>query len=152
MTTPYPVEILGEYDDDGTMVSNVAELSGAVIGHRIVSAVRGRFKDEYAYHGESDGFVLTLDNGTEVRMVDTEDCCAVTELETFLLNVSLVDHVITGVGTTEGYRTWHVYADMGDVLELTVGWSPGNPFYYGYGFNITVIEGRLDEFDLLAVE
>ena len=43
-----------------------------------------------------------------------------------------------GVGTTDGFTRWHIYADMGDVLELEVGWSCGNPFYYGYGFNITV--------------
>jgi hypothetical protein len=28
---------------------------------------------------------------------------------------------------------------MGDVLELQVGWSPGNPFYYAYGFHIDVV-------------
>jgi hypothetical protein len=49
-------------------------------------------------------------------------------------------HIITGVGTTDGYATWHIYADMGDVLELSVGWSCGNPFYYGYGFDISVKE------------
>lgn len=30
--------------------------------------------------------------------------------------------------------------DMGDVLELNVGWSSGNPFYYAYGFNIRVTD------------
>jgi hypothetical protein len=55
--------------------------------------------------------------------------------------MGLVDHIILGVGTTDGYTTWHVYADAGDVLELAVGWSCGNPFYYGYGFTITVDDG-----------
>jgi hypothetical protein len=72
--------------------------------------------------------------------VGSGDCCAYTELESFLLNPELVDHVITGVGTTDGYQTWHVYADMGDVLKLDVGWSCGNPFYYGYGFTIRVVD------------
>ena len=49
--------------------------------------------------------------------------------------------MILGVGTTDGYTTWHIFADMGDVLELTVVWSCGNPFYYGYGFTITVDDG-----------
>ena len=44
-----------------------------------------------------------------------------------------------GVGTTGEYTRWHIYADLGDVLELTVGWSCGNPFYYGYGFYIDVV-------------
>jgi hypothetical protein len=56
------------------------------------------------------------------------------------LHPERVDHIITGVGTTGGYTTWHIYADMGDVLELSVGWSSGNPFYYGYGFDISVVE------------
>lgn len=41
-------------------------------------------------------------------------------------------------GTTDGYTTWHIYADFGDVMRLKVDWSPGNPFYYGYGFDIAV--------------
>jgi hypothetical protein len=71
-------------------------------------------------------------------LVGNGDCCAYTELESFLLHPELVDHIITGVGTTDGYNTWHIYADIGDVLELSVGWSSGNPFYYGYGFDIQV--------------
>ena len=52
-----------------------------------------------------------------------------------------MDHVILGVGTTDGYTTWHIYADFGDVMRLKVGWSCGNPFYYGYGFTIRVEGG-----------
>lgn len=129
MTDRYPEEKLGEDDDNGTMPENVAELRQHVIGHRIVSA-------------EQDGatFIITLDNGKRVQLADTDDCCAYTELGAFLLHPGRVDHLITGIGTTDGYTTWHVYADMGDVLEMSVGWSSGNPFYYGYGFNISVTE------------
>ena len=28
--------------------------------------------------------------------------------------------------------------ERGDVLNLKVGWSAGNPFYYGYGFDIVI--------------
>lgn len=143
--TKYPVEPLGPDDDDGTMPENVATLSEAVIGHRIVSVEKGAWESPHEYgpagwwkHGS--GHVLTLDNGTKVRLADTDDCCAYTALNAFLLHPEKIDHVITGVGTTDGYTKWHVYADMGDVLELTVDWSPGNPFYYGYGFDITVEE------------
>lgn len=132
----YPVEPLDEDYDNGTMPGNVEELEEAVVGHRIVSVVEG-----YATSGWRKGSpatVITLDNGTAVELVDTDDCCAYTQLEAFLLHPDKVDHIITGVGTTNGYDTWHIYADFGDVLELTVGWSCGNPFYYGYGFDIKV--------------
>lgn len=133
----YPVEILGpdDYEDDGTMPSNVAELSQAVVGHKIVSAEQAGEGSRYGY-GKST--VLTLDNGRKVILQDTNDCCAYTELESFLLHPERIDHAIMGVGTTDGYETWHIYADLGDVMEMKVGWSCGNPFYYGYGFDITV--------------
>lgn len=127
--TPYPEEQLSEDHDDGTMPSNVDALREHVVGHRIVSAERS---------GRT--FTITLDNDKRVELADTDDCCAYTELSAFLLHPERVDHIITGVGTTDGYTTWHVYADMGDVLEMTVGWSSGNPFFYGYGLNIRVVE------------
>jgi hypothetical protein len=137
----YPVEELdSEYDDDGTMPSNVEQLRQEVVGHRIVSAEKAKRSGSYNYWGSMEGLRLTLDNGKQVFLCDTSDCCAYTELEQFLLYPDMVDHVITGVGTENGYSKWHIYADMGDVLELTVGWSSGNPFYYGYGFDIVVEE------------
>lgn len=131
MTTDrYPEEELdSEWQDCGVMPSQIERLSAAVVGHRIVRAE----------HSEEQVFVLTLDDGTQVRLANTNDCCAYTELEEFLLHPELVDHIIMGVGTTEKYTRWHIYADMGDILELTVGWSCGNPFYYGYGFDIDVV-------------
>lgn len=136
----YVTEKLGENEDDGTMPDNVKELETAVIGHRIVSVEKG-VPVPGSWSGTVQGTVITLDNGRKVRLADTSDCCAYTELETFLLHADRIDHVITGVGTTGEYATWHIYADMGDVLELSVGWSCGNPFYYGYGFHITVVDG-----------
>lgn len=130
----YPEEILDEYEDDGTMVDSKNALAEAVVGHRIVSVHQEMGKNMW----EGDPLVLTLDNGSRVRVIGGHDCCAGTEVAAFLLHADKVDHIITGVGTTDGYTTWHIYADMGDVLELTVGWSCGNPFYYGYGFNIQV--------------
>lgn len=140
----YPVEELDEdYDDCGTMPENVATLAKEVIGQRILSVESGVElpEDHYYYYSRSrTGTRLTLDNGKQVFLVDTDDCCAYTQLENFLLHPDKVDHMIMGVGTTEGYTKWHIYADMGDVLELEVGWSCGNPFYYGYGFDILVFE------------
>jgi hypothetical protein len=136
--TEYPVEVLSDDDDDGTMPGNVAALSEAVIGHRIVSAARKTILS--SWHGNAEALVITLDNGKKVSLEDTNDCCAFTELESFLLNADKIDHVITGVGTTDGYTKWHVFADLGDVLELNIGWSSGTPFYHGYGFDIAVTE------------
>jgi hypothetical protein len=124
----YPVEKLGEdAEDNGTMPENVAKLGEAVIGHRIVDAEK-----------DGDEFTLTLDTGARVVLRNTSDCCAYTDLEGFLLNPVGVDHAITGGGTTEGYTKWHIYADFGDVVQMDVRWSCGNPFYYGYGFDIAV--------------
>lgn len=134
MDVRYPTETLNEDDDDGTMPDNVATLHDAVIGHRIVGAEK-----------TGSEIVITLDNGKQVVLSNTFDCCAFTELESFLLHPEMVDHVILGVGTTDGYSTWHIFADYGDILELKVGWSCGNPFYYGYGFDIEVKEMKTGE-------
>jgi hypothetical protein len=131
----YPEEILDPEDDDGTMPGNVAALSEAVVGHRIVSAEK--VTKQYRWNTE-ECLELALDDGTRVYLADTAECCAYTGLDAFFLDPASVDHVIMGVGTTDGYETWHVYADYGDILQLTVGWSSGNPFYYGYGFDILV--------------
>jgi hypothetical protein len=128
LTERYEEEILSGDADDGTMPDSVARLRDGVVGHRIVKAERTA----------SGSLGLTLDDGRVVTLADTDDCCAYTELDSFLLHPELIDHMITGVGTTNGYTTWHVYADMGDVLEMTVNWSAGNPFYYCYGFRIAV--------------
>lgn len=140
----YPEEILSDDYDDGTMPANVAELREAVVGHRIVSADVGTLQDDEhnRWWSRGEGLILTLDNGKQVLLADSNDCCAYTELESFFLDPASVDHMIMGVGTTDGYTTWHIYADYGDILKLQVGWSCGNPFYYGYGFDIHVREVR----------
>jgi hypothetical protein len=142
----YPTEVLDGEEDDGTMPSNVGELAKTVIGHRIVSAEMTDKLPEPERWGRRDGLLLTLDDGRQVVLRNSDDCCAYTEIQEFLLHPERVDHIITGVGTTEGYSRWHIYADMGDVLELTVGWSAGNPFYYGYGFEIEVVSPHESEF------
>lgn len=139
MSTEYPTETLGPDDDDGTMTDNVGTLREAVVGHRIAS-VEKNVEVEGRWGGTSHATVITLDDGRRVSLADTSDCCAYTSLESFLLHPERVDHIITGVGTTDGYTTWHIFADLGDVLTLDVGWSCGNPFYYGYGFEIAVSE------------
>lgn len=124
----YPIESLDPDEDDGTMPQNVERFAANVVGRRIV--------DAEVVEGE---FLLTLDDAQRVAVRNTNDCCAYTELESFLLEPRSVDHVILGVGTTDEYTRWHIYADAGDILELTLRWSAGNPFYYGYGFEIEVV-------------
>lgn len=140
-TNPYPPEVLDEDADDGTMPENVAQLATNVVGHRIVKAEKARPKGRW--YGECDALVITLDNGKQVQLSDTSDCCAGTWLDDFFLDPTAVDHIIMGVGTTDLYKTWHIYADHGDVMRLQVGWSCGNPFYYGYGFDIQVVDVAL---------
>ena len=135
----YPIEELdNEWTDDGTMPDNVETLADAVVGHRIVDAKKTDVPRRWSKDMKEEAFVITLDNGKQVIMRNTNDCCAYAELEDFFLDPSSVDHMIMGVGTTDGYSTWHIYADFGDIMKLQVGWSAGNPFYYGYGFHIDV--------------
>lgn len=140
MSSPYPLEVLGEYDDDGTMPESREALAEAVVGHRIVKAEQREVKayPEYDWSGTTTATVLTLDSGLEVIVRGESDCCAYTEVASFFLDPSKIDHIITGVGTTNGYSTWHIYADFGDVMTMEVGWSCGNPFYYAYGFQVYV--------------
>ena len=140
---PYPTEILDANDDDGTMPENVKALEGHVVGRRIV-AVEKNVRVPGAYYGHTNGTVLALDNGKRVVLANGGDCCAYTDMKDVILNLDRIDHVITGVGTTGGYTTWHIYADLGDVVEMKVGWSCGNPFYYGYGFDISVHDVSTD--------
>lgn len=141
MTEKYVEEVLSRDEDDGTMVENVDTLRRSVVGRKIVSAgwtPVTRIREGGTRKYTRDSFVITLDDGTCVTLQNDSDCCAFTDLESFLLNVERIRHVITGVGTTEGYTKWHIYAEMGDILQLNVRWSCGNPFYYGYGFGIEV--------------
>lgn len=132
----YPAEKLDDESDNGTMPESLAALEQAVVGHKIVE-VQTNLPSDGSY-GRGSGTALVLDNGKRVVVRDTDDCCAYTTLEGVIQNLDQIDHIVMGVGTTDEYQTWHIYADYGDILELKVGWSAGNPFYYGYGFDIQV--------------
>lgn len=141
----YPDEVLGKWDDNGTMPESRDVLAQAVVGRRIVkvdATSERTFKGQWGYE-KTPGLVLTLDDGTEVGLIEQSDCCAFTDIDKFLFNADLIDHAILGVGTEDGFEKWHIYADAGDVLSMDVSWSCGNPFYYAYGFDIAVV--RPDE-------
>lgn len=128
-------------EDDGTMPENVAKLEEALIGRKIVKAEQwsGTYNNGY-FDNWGSGLILTLDSGEKWIIADTYDCCAYTELERFLLHPESIDHAITSVETRDGYTKWFILADMAHVLDLEVSWSCGNPFYYGYGFDIEVVK------------
>ena len=147
--TIYPPDTVDADSDDGTMPDNVAELAKLVVGKKIVSAETRKWEalpDEDGWHWRTsgEGLVLTLSDGTAFAIQDTDDCCAFTELKAFIYHPDKVDNIITAVETEGGYTTWHVLADGSDVLELTVEWSAGNPFYYGYGFDFRVVQVVVD--------
>lgn len=134
----YPPEVLDPSEDDGTMPDGLAALAEAVVGHRVAKVEQAREGRHWTKDKGEATIRLTLDNGMRVAISETEDCCAYTDIEKVVLHLDRIDHVITGVGTTGGYTTWHIYADLGDVLEFQVGWSCGNPFYYLYGLSVSV--------------
>jgi hypothetical protein len=132
-----------DYEDDGTMPQNVQDFAKEIVGHRIVKVerpgvIRGSAWWSDTPREHSAEVVFTLDDGRKVALVAGGDCCAYTNLEEIIEHLPTVDHIITAVRPDENYETWHIVADLGDVLELKVGWSAGNPFYYGYGFDIIV--------------
>lgn len=128
-------------EDNGTMPDNVEEFEEAILGHRIVHVERNpQVGDTGKWRWGRPSLALTLDTGQRVILSDTSDCCAYTNLDEVIEHLPTVDHVITAVNTTGNYTRWHIVADLGEVLELQVGWSSGNPFYYGYGFEIEVID------------
>ena len=119
---------------DTYMDESVTELRDALVGSRIIMAE----KNPDARDGWNRGaFIITLDNGRQVEVYDTNDCCAYTDLESFIYNVAASENVITDVATEADYQTWHIYAGMNEVLQLGVAWSEGSG-YYGYGFSIKV--------------
>ena len=122
------------YDDD--MQNSVDDLKAEVIGHKIIN-VEKNVRIPGNEYWRMPGTEITLDNGKRVYLIDSEDCCAYTELDKFLFNADLAEHIITNVETEDSYSTWHILADMAEVLSLDVGWSEGSG-YYSYGFTIEV--------------
>lgn len=149
----YPEEVLDPDEDDGTMVGSRQSLEAAVIGHKIIEVKKTTLASHLSWAQNDDGLLITLDNGVKVWAAEMGDCCAYTEIDpmSILNHIDQIDHVITGVGTTDGFKTWHIYADLGDVLEFKVEWSCGNPFYYGYGFNVTVFSADEDLPEIKAI-
>ena len=134
----YEIEVFpdGNDDDDGTMTESAKMLQSAIVGRRIISAEKRHISGKYSWDS-GEYLVLGLDNQTEVILREEGDCCAFTQVDFFKLIDT--EHVITSVGTSDGFQKWYIYAENNPVLEMGVDWSCGNPFYYGYGFSIQVV-------------
>lgn len=127
-------------DHDDIMCENAEELASLVVGKRIISATEREYEIErYGLSYKETGLVVILDDGTEFAIGETDDCCAYTSLESFLINPAAVDHVITSVSTENDYQVWRILADGRDVVTMEVGWSEGSG-YYMYGFEFQVIK------------
>lgn len=123
---------------DPTLDENLADLRDAVVGHRIVKAeMRVVHSDLGRWTYDDYGLVITLDNGKEVVLSDTNDCCAYTGVNSFLMSEGFSNNVITSVRAEENYTEWFILAEGIPVMTLDVGWSEGSG-YYSYGFRISV--------------
>ena len=126
-------------DFDEVMENSVQDLDQLVVGKKIVSAVEREYVDtSWGFERKAHGLVVTLDDGTEFAIQETDDCCAYTDIDRFLLHPENVDHVITSVQVSDNYNTWRILADGRDVLEMDVSWSEGSG-YYMYGFEFHTI-------------
>lgn len=124
----------GPYEvDNGTMPDSLEALKEAVVGHRIV-----RVEEPGGGSWSKPALRLTLDDATVVTLITREDCCAYTDITNIVSRIDEVDHIITNVTADGDFEKWHILADMESVLELDVSWSCGNPFYYAYGFEISI--------------
>ena len=119
------------------MPANVAKLGEAVIGRRIVSAEKGEVAREY--YGLSDGRILTLDYGTKVSLVDTADCCAYTDAGG-VPPAPRDGRSRDPWGGHNGrlHEVAHLRRPRRRAGASTSAGRAGNPFYYGYGFDIAV--------------
>jgi hypothetical protein len=124
----YEAEVMG---------GNAKELQEAIVGHRIVGVDKAKPPKDQWWGRRELAVRLTLDDGREVFIEDTDDCCAFTEVEDFKF-LEGVDNAVTSVTTEDGFSKWFIYADSVPVVDLKVAWSPGNPYYYGFGFNIII--------------
>lgn len=121
-----------------------AKIRDLLIGHRIVAA-----ETEIPPYGV-DGR-LTLDNGTQIRVVPNMGCGGCSNGNYSLRELVAVDNVITAVNVvaeestcvsdpfgfpTNTYRIF-VYADNAQINLATISGSDGNG-YYGTGFQLVV--------------
>lgn len=132
-----------DYESE-VMQEGLDQLSSNLVGQKIVSVHKQGAEPDgsgYVPYGRSEETVFTLSNGRQVVLEDTDDCCAYTQVSRFEF-LSQGEHVITRVEADEGFETWSIYSDRVPVAILGVEWSPGNPYYYGFGFNVRVKENN----------
>ncbi len=114
------------------MGRSAEELSRAVVGHKIIGVGKA---DTSGWR--EPGIVLVLDNGQQVVVRGSGDCCAYADIDDWLFDIDKIDNVITAVETEDNYETWSIMAGADKVLGMDVSWSEGSG-YYMYGFKIEI--------------
>lgn len=105
------------------------KLREVVIGRRLTSV---------------EGETLTLDNGTQIKIEGSSDCCAWGDATLGAIVDS--EHIITGVRSAEdGDRskaTVFLMTESGSAMEIAQEWDESNGYYF-YGLYLTVTEAAL---------
>lgn len=111
-----------------------------LVGHRIVKAVE-----------VADDAILTLDNGTRIKVRANEGCGGCSNGWYSVTHVAEVDNIITGVrcevepvGEASIYSEEYVYrvfvvTAAEEIEAVTVEGDDGNG-YYGSGYSLTLLE------------
>lgn len=88
-----------------------------------------------------DGETITLDNGTQIRISGSSDCCAWGDAT--LGKIADSEHVITGVRSVDdgdpNKATVFLMTDAGSAMEIAQEWDESNGYYF-YGLYLTVSE------------
>lgn len=88
-----------------------------------------------------DGENITLDNGTQIRIQGSSDCCAWGDAT--LGKIVDSEHVITGVRSVDdgdaSKATVFLMTDAGSAMEIAQEWDESNGYYF-YGLYFTVTE------------
>lgn len=117
------------YDTDFYYVPELNEaLQERLVGRKIVDV-----SDD-----DMGVYTFTLDNGTQLTLEGWGDCCAWADISNVIVNLPLLDHIITSV-TTEDGTCVHILAGMDEIVHLDVTWGEGSG-YYAYGFFLNVSE------------
>lgn len=122
---------MGNWSDSIEQDQLADKLREVVIGRKLVSA---------------DGDVITLDNGTKIRIEGSSDCCAWGAATVGKIIDS--EHVITGVSSEDldqeedyGPQRARVFlmTTAGSAMEISQEWDESNGYYF-YGLYLNVTE------------
>jgi len=152
LTSPFPPYCNGgpEWDpcadnpgcecDNGTMPEAFENLHKALVGRKIVEVEKVKYEGRWDQGYDDPKALFHLDDGTVVKVGRINDCCA---LGTFdLENVPKeINARVMAVEAAEDYSKAFILTE-GPLLTADTTWSPGNPFWYSYGFWVKIEEAQ----------